>query len=71
MNKINKKLLKTRFKKSLLTYSDNAIIQNQMAKELLIKLNELKGNKFNKILEIGCGTGVLTKKMDVPFILHF
>ena len=63
MNKINKKLLKTRFKKSLLTYSDNAIIQNQMAKELLIKLNELKGNKFNKILEIGCGTGVLTKKI--------
>lgn len=64
MNKpIDKKLLKNRFKKSLKTYDENAFVQAQISKKLLLELNETKQNRFNKILEIGCGTGLLTKEI--------
>ena len=69
---LNKKLVKKRFKKSLKTYNNNAIVQKHMA-ELLIQSvlasypamqdAEAIQKKYNKILEIGCGTGLLTKEI--------
>ena len=53
----DKTLIKQRFKKSLETYSDNATVQKAMAKKLLDLLPQ---NKYNNILELGCGSGVLT-----------
>ena len=53
----DKTILKQRFKKSLATYSDNAIVQKQMAQKLL---NILPQKQYNNILELGCGSGVLT-----------
>lgn len=59
--KINKSIVQKRFKKNLYTYDKYAIIQKKMAKNLLNYLI-LKTNKsnFDNILELGCGTGLLT-----------
>lgn len=62
-NNIDKNLLKNRFEKNLATYSQNAVIQKHMAKELLTNLIK-QNNNFDKILEIGCGVGVLTKEIS-------
>ena len=57
---IDKSLVKKRFKKSLKTYDENAIVQKKMAKELKSLLPK---KKYNKIFEIGCATGILTKEI--------
>lgn len=57
---IDKSLVEKRFKKSLKTYNDNAIVQKKMAERLI---NMLPVKKFNSIFEIGCSTGVLTEKI--------
>lgn len=55
---MNKELIQKRFEKNLCTYNDNAKIQKRMA-EHLVSLAPRKD--FNSILEIGCGSGLLTK----------
>ena len=60
---INKELVKKRFKKSLTTYNAHAAVQKSMADKLVNILIELKGNNFGNILEIGCGTGLLTSNI--------
>ena len=54
---MNKELIQKRFTKNLKTYNDNAKIQKIMAEKLL---SYLDNNYYNNILEIGCGTGLLT-----------
>ena len=62
---IDKSLVKKRFKKSLKTYDENAIVQKKMAKELISLLPK---KKYNKIFEIGCATGILTKEIAKKLI---
>ena len=54
---MNKELIKKRFGRKLSSYNTHARIQKQMAEKLI---NLVSGEKEN-ILEIGCGTGLLTK----------
>ncbi len=61
---INKELLKKRFQKSLKTYNDNAVVQKILAKKLVDLLPE---KKFASILEIGCGSGILTKIINSKY----
>ncbi len=57
---LNKTLIKKNFKRSILTYNDNADIQRHTS----AKLTEfIKGNSFQNILEIGSYTGILTKQI--------
>lgn len=49
--------IKKHFQKSMDKYDDNAVVQKLMAEQLA---SEIEGD-FEKILEIGAGTGVLTK----------
>ena len=56
---INKKLLQERFKKGLKTYNENSTVQNKMADKLVQMIDIAPED----ILEIGCGTGVLTNKI--------
>ncbi|MDD3014767.1 MAG: malonyl-ACP O-methyltransferase BioC [Candidatus Gastranaerophilales bacterium] len=63
MQAIDKELIKKRFQRSLKTYDDEAIVQKGMASSLIDLLTGNAGNKFNKILEIGCGTGNLTRQI--------
>ena len=55
---MNKDLIKKRFARNLGSYNDNARIQKQMAEKLV---SFLKEKEYNNILEIGCGTGLLTE----------
>ena len=55
---MNKNLIRSRFGKHLNDYNENAKIQRKMA-EKLISLCGRK--KYDNILEIGCGTGLLTE----------
>jgi malonyl-CoA O-methyltransferase len=61
---INKELIKKRFKKSFAAYKENAVIQNYMSTMLLKELTNKK-DKFERIFEIGCGIGSLTKKLSL------
>lgn len=54
------KLIKNQFKKSLDKYEANAFVQSLMADKLI---ENLSGNEFSKVLELGCGSGLLTKKL--------
>lgn len=61
---LNKQLIQKSFFKSINSYDRNAIVQKSMAKELVDKLLEHSGiENFSKVLEIGCGTGLLTKSL--------
>jgi len=62
--KIDKNLVKQRFTRSLKTYSDQAVVQQQTAEKMVKELIVTTGNKFNNILEIGCGSGILTKLIE-------
>ena len=58
---MNQSLIKKRFTRSLNTYNKTAVVQQDMA-EVLVDLIPADRN-YNSILEIGCGTGFLTKKV--------
>ena len=55
---IDKNLVHKRFAKNLENYNENAKIQKRMAERLL---TFVRNRSSKKILEIGCGTGFLTK----------
>jgi malonyl-CoA O-methyltransferase len=60
---INKTLVKEQFSSRINTYSDEAVIQRNIASKLVFMLKELQPRPFSNILEIGCGTGFLTKQL--------
>ena len=57
---MKKELIKTRFSKCLDTYNDNATVQKLMAKNLVQMISK---DYCDKVLELGCGTGLLTKEV--------
>ncbi len=65
--KLDKKLVSGRFARSLETYDENAIVQREMAKELVEALKANVGNEFERIFEVGCGTGMLTRYIASEF----
>ena len=56
---MNKELIKKRFSKKLKIYNEHARIQKQMAEKLIKMLSS--DYECSDILEIGCGTGLLTE----------
>ena len=56
---MNKNLIHSRFEKHLKDYDKNAKIQKLMAEKLI---NFCSRKKYKNVLEIGCGTGFLTKE---------
>jgi malonyl-ACP O-methyltransferase BioC len=60
---IDKKLVENKFLNSIETYNENAIIQKKMAEKLISNLAIKSGKFYDKILEIGSGTGLLTKEI--------
>lgn len=55
------KLIKNQFKKSLDKYEENAVVQAIMADKLV---ENLPARDFSSVLELGCGSGLLTKKLS-------
>lgn len=58
---IDKEHVKRSFKKSISTYNDNAVVQKQICKHLTELVNAQGQCNFNNVLEIGCGTGLMTE----------
>lgn len=63
---IDKLLVRERFKKNLKTYDDNCFIQNRMAEKLVKMISSPHSN----ILELGCGSGILTRKLTEKFTFN-
>ena len=59
---LNKTLIKNNFFKNLDNYNKYGSLQKTIAQELMEELLKID-NKFNNILEIGCGTGFLTDRI--------
>ncbi len=56
------KNIKKQFEKSMNDYDKNAAVQDLMASKLVIELLKISDN-FENILELGSGTGLLTKRL--------
>lgn len=51
------------FGRNFSTYDDNAIVQKEVAEKLANLINDkFKNFKINSTIELGCGTGIFTKK---------
>jgi len=61
---INKSLISIRFKRSLQSYDIHASIQKTMAQQLVSALVKVAPEGFNRLLELGCGTGLLTRTIS-------
>ena len=57
---LNTKSIKSHFEKSMDKYDENAVVQTNSAEKLTLALAQF-ANKFENILELGCGTGILTQ----------
>ncbi|WP_027127985.1 methyltransferase domain-containing protein [Fusobacterium perfoetens] len=56
------------FEKNFSTYDSNAIIQKEVAKKLVKIIEEnINEKKFNRVFELGCGTGLFTKEVLKKF----
>ena len=64
---INSKSIKKHFEKSMDKYNENALVQADMANQLVQEVLKYRNN-FDKILELGCGTGLLTEKVKEKII---
>lgn len=58
---IDKEHVKRSFKKSISTYNENAVIQKNICKHLTELVNAHAQCSFDNVLEIGCGTGLMTE----------
>ena len=59
---INPKEIKKQFEKNMNTYDEHACVQKLMAQILVEKIAEINSN-FENILELGSGTGLLTREI--------
>ncbi|MBN2064370.1 MAG: malonyl-ACP O-methyltransferase BioC [Sedimentisphaerales bacterium] len=57
----DKSLVRKRFGRSLTTYCDHAAVQAQTATRLADELIAVAGSRFDRIFEVGCGTGLLSR----------
>lgn len=64
---IDKQTIKKAFTKAIPTYKQEAVVQNQIAENLLKMLSEHLKEPVSSILEIGCGTGFLTQLLQTHF----
>ncbi len=51
------------FKRALTSYDDHAIVQKMVDDELVDLLSELPDVAYDRVLEIGCCTGMMTKSL--------
>ncbi|MEN7551046.1 methyltransferase domain-containing protein [Rapidithrix thailandica] len=59
--KMDKTVVKKRFQRSLASYPGQAQVQRKVAEKLVNKTLELGGSVFENAVEIGTGTGTLTR----------
>jgi len=65
-----KTLIRQRFGKNLTTYGQNALVQLKVAHRLAEVLQQQDCSHFNRLLEIGAGTGFLTRALLLQFSVN-
>jgi len=65
--RIDKRLVRLRFERSLPSYSEHALVQREMAERLLRALAARGRRRFPRVLEFGCGSGLLTERLAAAF----
>jgi malonyl-ACP O-methyltransferase BioC len=60
---MNSNLIRCKFAKSIDTYDNSAYAQREIAEKLAALISDIYPNVPETILEIGCGTGLLTKNL--------
>ena len=58
---MDKKLVRERFSRALNTYDGNAGVQRKVAEKLCDRVMTCCGGQAGRVLEIGCGTGCLSR----------
>lgn len=66
----DKLLIKKRFSKSINTYNKNAPVQKKMAENLVNFVKPISDTSFGKVLDLGCGTGMVSQYMLENFKIH-
>jgi malonyl-ACP O-methyltransferase BioC len=64
---IDKKRILQSFQRAADSYEEQAMIQHKVADYLLNILQECHSNEINRVLEIGCCTGLLTRKLAAQY----
>jgi len=64
---VDKDLLRQQFRRAAASYERQAVIQQRAAERLLDLLAEQSGRPPQRVLEIGCGTGLLTRSLVTRF----
>jgi malonyl-ACP O-methyltransferase BioC len=67
---IDKEHVKRSFRKSISSYNENAIIQKNICKHLVELTNAYGKCSYENVLEIGCGTGLLTETLIDNFTVE-
>lgn len=57
---IDKEIVKKRFGRSMATYDQHATVQRRICKEMICCLQQNTNTLFKNLLEVGCGSGLLT-----------
>lgn len=61
---IDKATVARRFARSLAAYDQSAIVQKEMAARLVdVLVRAAETNRFDRVLELGCGSGFLTRQL--------
>ena len=60
-------LLRQRFRCATKTYNKHAVVQKDMARCLVEMAQDILPARQNKMLELGCGTGLLTQEITAQF----
>lgn len=63
MNKIDKEQIRKRFAKHLAAYDSLAVVQRRIAATLAACFSPYAPARFENALEVGCGTGFLTREL--------
>lgn len=66
----DKSLIKKRFYKSIDSYNANAVVQVHMAKELVRLLCTFGHKELGNVLELGCGTGLVTQELFKTCVIN-
>ncbi|WP_430814799.1 malonyl-ACP O-methyltransferase BioC [Carboxylicivirga sp. RSCT41] len=67
---VDKALLKKRFGSAITTYDAHADVQRQMAIKLVKMAKPVLSHQQPDVLELGCGTGLLTEQIVKEFALN-
>lgn len=57
------------FHRNHATYDQHAIVQREMARALIAPLRDLCPHRLGQVLELGCGTGLVTRELAEAFDL--